>query len=98
MNTTVVNIKIDAKTKKDARKLAEELGLSLSAVIKAYLRQFIKTKKLVLSTEEEPTEYMLNALKESKQDIKTGKVVSFNNIDMAVDYFKTLKIDENKMN
>lgn len=96
MNTDVVNIKIDKKTKKEARRLAEELGLSLSAIIKAYLRQFVRTKKVFFSTEEEPTEYMLKALKESKEDIKAGRVKSFDNIDKALEFFKTLKKNENK--
>ena len=44
MNTAVVNIKVDPKVKKQAKKVALELGFSLSALINAYLRQLIKTK------------------------------------------------------
>lgn len=98
MNTAVINIKIDEKTKKEAQQIAKELGVSLSSVIKAYLKQLVRTKKIILTTEEEPTEFMLDALKESKEDIKTGRVVSFKNIDNAIDYFKNLEVNENKKN
>lgn len=98
MNTAVINLKIDVKTKKEAQKIAEELGVSLSSIIKSQLRQLVRTKKAILSTEEEPTEWMLNALKESREDIKAGRVVSFDNAKDAIKYFKKLEVNEDKKN
>lgn len=47
MNTkTVINVKTEKNVKKNAQKVAEELGLSLSAVINAYLRQFVRNKEV----------------------------------------------------
>ena len=46
---TVINIKTDKDVKQHAQKVAEELGLSLSTVINAYLRQFIRNKEIHLS-------------------------------------------------
>ncbi|MBI4118716.1 MAG: type II toxin-antitoxin system RelB/DinJ family antitoxin, partial [Parcubacteria group bacterium] len=43
---TVINIKTDKDVKKNAQGVAEELGLSLSAVINAYLRQFVRNKEI----------------------------------------------------
>ncbi|MBI4118829.1 MAG: type II toxin-antitoxin system RelB/DinJ family antitoxin, partial [Parcubacteria group bacterium] len=40
------NIKTDKDVKKNAQGVAEELGLSLSAVINAYLRQFVRNKEI----------------------------------------------------
>jgi len=43
---TVINIKTDKEIKKNAQKVAEDLGFSLSAVINAYLRQFVRNKEV----------------------------------------------------
>lgn len=74
MNTAVVNVKVNPKVKREAKKVAEKLGLSLSSLINGYLRHLIKTKTVTFSLKEEPSEYMIQALKESKADIKAGRV------------------------
>src|SRR3989344_4947222 len=77
MNTT---INIDVQTKKQAQQIAQELGLSLSSIIKGYLRQFVRTKEVHLSIEgEEPSDYLLEMLRESEADVKAGRVISFDN-------------------
>ena len=43
---TIINIKTDKEIKKDAQKIAGDLGFSLSAIINAYLRQFIRNKEV----------------------------------------------------
>jgi len=73
-NTAIVNIRTNAKIKSEAQKITEELGLNLSVVINAYLRQLIRTKTVSFSLDEEPTDYLLQVLKESKKDIKKGFV------------------------
>ena len=40
MSSSVVTIKVDPQTKKEAQKTAYELGMPLSVVIKAFLKQF----------------------------------------------------------
>lgn len=93
MNTAVINIKVQPDIKKKAQIVASELGFSLSSLINAYLRQLIKTKTITFSaSSEEPTEYLLQALRESKEDIKTGKVSpSFTNADDAVTWLNNPK-------
>jgi len=46
---TVINIKTDKEIKISAQKLAKEMGFSLSAVINAHLRQFIRNKEIYFS-------------------------------------------------
>ena len=48
MNKVVVNIKVDPETKKAAQALANDLGLTLSSLINAQLRQLINRRRLVL--------------------------------------------------
>ena len=49
MSYTVVSAKIDPQTKKEAMATAESLGVPLSIVIKAFLKQFIRTKEFTFS-------------------------------------------------
>jgi len=49
METTTILIKTKKKTKKQAQELARELGLSLTDIINASLRQFIVNQGITLS-------------------------------------------------
>ena len=86
MNTTSLHIKIEPAIKEQAQKTAEELGLSLSAVMKALLKQFIRTKHLSIDIREIPNEYLRQSLKQSEEDIKAGRVISFESGKDVVDY------------
>ena len=46
---TVINIKTDKEIKEKAQKLAHELGVPLSTLVNAYLRQFIRTREFSFS-------------------------------------------------
>lgn len=87
----VINFKTDAKIKKQAQKLAEDLGLSLSGVINSYLRQFVQTQTVFVSKKyDEPSEFLLDALKEADEDLKTGRYRSFKNPLDAVKFVDKL--------
>jgi len=74
MNTAVVVTKVDPRTKKEAQKTAKELGMPLSVVIKAFLKQFIKTKTVEFSARDEvPSEYLIRTIKQAEKDWKEGK-------------------------
>ena len=48
---TILNIKTDKQLKQDAQSIAKELGIPLSTVINAFLRQFIRDKEVTFSAE-----------------------------------------------
>ena len=97
MNTTSLHIKIEPKIKEQAQKTADELGLSLSAVMKALLKQFIRTKRLSVGiTEEIPNEYLRQSLKQSDEDIKAGRTLSFKSGKDALDYLAREIEDEKR--
>lgn len=74
MNTAVINIKTDKELKIKAHEVASELGLSLSAILNAYMRQLIRTRSVYFdATTEQPSDYLLNALKASEAERKKGK-------------------------
>ena len=82
MSTAVINIKTDPALKKEAQAVAGEIGISLSSLIKAYLKQLVKSRKVTLS--ETPSAYMIRELKKSAEDIKKGRVSPvFKNADDA---------------
>ncbi|MDO8617437.1 MAG: hypothetical protein Q7N87_00890 [Candidatus Uhrbacteria bacterium] len=70
---TVINIKADVEVKKNAQKLAEEIGLSLSAVLNAYLKQFIRNREINLSIVPRMSQELETFLGEVEQDIRKKK-------------------------
>ena len=93
MNYAVVVTKIDLQTKKAAMKTADDLGLPLSVVIKAFLRQFIRTKSVTFGTfTEEPSEYLKNVIYQAEKDWKAGKTSpAFRTGEEAVAYLQKRK-------
>ena len=47
---TVIHLKADREVKENAQKVARELGLSLTDVINASLRNFIRTRQVIFSS------------------------------------------------
>lgn len=87
MNTAVINVKVDQHLKKDAQKIAEQLGFNLSVLINGYLRQLVRTKAVQFSlSEQNPSQYFLDSIEEAEKDIQTGKSMSFDNKEDAVNY------------
>jgi len=90
--TTAINIRTDIKVKNKAQEISKKLGLSLSAVINAYLRQFIRTKSVSFSLEEQPSDFLLQTLAESKKDIKNGYISpAFDNVKDANEWLDNPK-------
>jgi len=54
MNTTLT-IKTDKKLRSAAKKTADELGIPLTTVVNAMLRQFVREGRISLSIEPRPT-------------------------------------------
>ena len=73
---TVINIKADRDIKIKARKIAEELGLSLSAVINAYLKQFIRNKSVYFSVAPSMSKELADILSGIDKDIRQKKNLS----------------------
>ncbi len=76
MSSTILNVRIDSKIKKEAAKVAETLGFTLSAVVNATLRNLIKTKSVNFSESYEPTPYLGRIIKQAEKDRKEEKNMS----------------------
>ncbi len=90
MNTaTGIFIRMDQGLKEKAQEVAGKLGFSLSTLIKAYVKQLIKTKRVDFSLEEKPSQYLIDSIKRAEKDIKEGHVSpSFKTGKDAIDWLE----------
>ncbi len=68
--TTVIHIKADKEVKENAQKAAKDLGLTLSDVINAALRNFIATRKVIFSDNSRKTLELEKRLEEVEEKLK----------------------------
>lgn len=95
MNTAAIYIKTQPEIKAKAQKIAKTLGLSLSSLMDVWLKQLVKAKRVTFSAgEERPSKYLIESLKKSEEDIKAGRVTSFDSGEEAVKYFQSLEGNE----
>lgn len=92
MKNAVINIKTTKDVKENARKVAKELGLSLSDVLNASLRNFVRTRTVVFSSVPEMTPELESIIGIAEKDIKAGKNLSptFSSSKEMLDYLHKL--------
>jgi len=89
MNTAVIITKTDPQVKRKAQKIAKEIGVSLSSLINAYLKQLVRTRRVEFDLEEEPSDYLIKAIRRSEKNIREGKVSpAFKTGEEAVDWLE----------
>ena len=88
--STTIQIRIDEKTKKEAKKVFASLGLNMSEAVKLYLKTVIETKTIpfVLTKNKKlRKEVEERLIKEAEEALKYGK--KYDNLD---ELFKDLGI------
>ncbi len=90
MNYAVVTTKVDLQTKKQAMATAQSMGVSLSDVIKALLKQFIRTKTVNFDTRNEvPNAYFKRMIRQAEKDYKAGKASpAFDNVKEEIKWLE----------
>jgi len=73
---TMINIKADKDVKEHAQKIASELGLPLSGVINAFLKDFIRTRSISFSSIPRMTSTLEILSGKVEEDIKDKKNMS----------------------
>lgn len=71
-----ISVRVDDKLKDESMKIFEELGLDMSTGIKMYLNQVVKKKGIPFEVTLEKSDLEL-----ALEDIASGRVESFNNLD-----------------
>ena len=89
---TMINIKADKDVKENAQKIASELGLPLSGVINAFLKDFIRTRSISFSSIPRMTPTLEVLLGKIERDIKDKRNMSsvFSSAKNANDYLDSL--------
>ena len=85
---TVINIKTDKEIKEKAQELARELGVPLSTLVNAYLRQFIRTREFSFSLAYSMSPELEKIIDEVEKDIINDRNLSprFNNAKKAISF------------
>lgn len=82
----MLTIRVEPHLKRSAQQVAKELGFTISALVHGYLKLLVKTKAVSFSAEEseEPSEYLIAAIKEAEENRKAGRYVSFDDPKKAL--------------
>ncbi len=81
MAQAIINFKTDAKLKKEAKKVLDEMGLNFSIALNDYLKKIIIEKRIEFVAKEIPNARLQKAIKEAREDYKNGKLKSFTNLE-----------------
>lgn len=73
---TIITLKADKEVKESAQRVAKDLGLTLSAVVNASLKQFVREKSLNLSVAPRMTPRLEKIVAQAMKDYKAGKNIS----------------------
>jgi len=90
---TTIQIRIDEKTKKKAKKVLDDIGIDMSSAIKVYLKQIVITEGIPfpLLTENGLTVQREQEILQASEDAERGVNVSkAMDIDEALGYLDTL--------
>ena len=77
MPNTVINFNTDAKLKNEAKKVLNEMGLTLSAALNASLRKIIAERKIEFTAPEIPNARLRRSFRNADKMIKSGKYKVF---------------------
>ncbi len=73
MATTMLSIKLDKSMKQQAQELASTLGVSLNAIIKGFLKDFISERKVTFADHPMPNKRTMKVLDRLLADSKANK-------------------------
>lgn len=73
---TIINLKVSKTLKRDAQDLADEIGVPLTTVITANLKEFVRSRSLTVSAFPRLKPEIEQEISEAIADYKKGKNVS----------------------
>ena len=91
---SILNVKVDAALKKEAKKLAKSLGLPLSTIVARKLEEFIEEKEIIFKERIRINKKAEAEILKMSEDIKKGRTgnfsKTFNSAKEAIEYLKAL--------
>ena len=76
LDKTIINVKVSKALKQDAQDLADEIGVPLTTVITASLKEFVRSRSLTVSAFPRLRPEIERELGEAITDFKSGKNIS----------------------
>jgi addiction module RelB/DinJ family antitoxin len=92
LDKTIINIKIDKQLKRQAQEVSNEIGVPLTTVISANLKEFVRSRTLSVSALSRLRPEVERELVEAVEDYKKGKNVSkaYTDPDAAASHIDSL--------
>jgi addiction module RelB/DinJ family antitoxin len=92
LDKTIINVKVSKTLKLEAQELADELGVPLTTVITANLKEFVRSRSLTVSAFPRLKPEIEKELSEAIADYKKGKNISkaFSTPDEIADHLSSL--------
>ncbi len=76
MSTSLLTIKTDSATKKQLKSFAQEIGVSITAVVNMLIKQALRERRITLSTSLKPTPYLEKIIREAEEDYKADRNIT----------------------
>ena len=76
MSKTLLNVKTDRQVKREAVKIAAQIGVPLSTVVNAFLKEFVRERKVTFSVDSTPRPEIVSIIKKASADYQKGKNIS----------------------
>jgi len=88
---TVISVKTDVSVRDRARELAKNIGIPLSTVVNAYLKDFIRNQSITLAATPILRQEVVKEIQQARVDYKKGVNISpkFNSMSEAVDWLNS---------
>ena len=88
---TVLNVKTDKEVKRKAQEIAKEIGLPLSMIVNAYLKEFIEQRRVTFSVEPQLRPEVEKRIRKAELDYKKGRNISpvFSDPEEAIRYLRS---------
>lgn len=84
MNTAVINLRVEPRLKMDAQAAAKKLGFNLSSILKGYLVELVKTKRVDFAATEDPSPWLVHQLKQAEKELRERDTVHFGDVENAI--------------
>lgn len=92
MAQTLVNFRIDEKTKKEMEQVCDELGMNVTTALNIFIKKMIREKRIPFDVSVDPfySESNIKALEESKRELEKGNVVvkTFEELEAMEEWIK----------
>ena len=77
MTQTLINFRIDEKTKKQLEEICNELGITMSTAFNIFAKKVIREKRIPFDVSIDPfySESNIKAIKESIKQLQKGEVI-----------------------